>query len=62
MKEKTPLERLGYEEHRAQLWDAIHEYVVACGGTPGERTYGNTRRQIAVAEVEALVYPTKEAP
>jgi hypothetical protein len=60
MKENTPLERLGYEEHRAQLWDAINDYVVACGGTPGAQMYGNTKRQAAVAEVESLVYPAEE--
>lgn len=47
----------GSAEHRAQLWDAINEYAEACGGTPGERIYGNTKRQRTVSEIEALVYP-----
>ena len=49
-------ERLGSQEHRAQLWDAINDYAIACGGTPGERTHGNTKRQAAVVEIENLVY------
>ena len=47
----------GSAEHRAQLWDAINEYAEACGATPGARIYGNTKRQRAVVEIEALVYP-----
>lgn len=49
-------ERLGSVDHRAQLWDAINDYAIACGGTPGTLIYGNVKRQQAVAEIEALVY------
>lgn len=52
----------GSAEHRAQLWDAINEYAEACGATPGARIYGNTKRQRAVAEIEALVYPLNQEP
>jgi hypothetical protein len=51
----------GSAEHRAQLWDAINEYAEACGATPGARIYGNTKRQRAVVEIEALVYPPNES-
>lgn len=47
----------GSAEHRALLWDAINQYVEACGGHPHYLVYGNTRRQRAVVDVEALVYP-----
>ena len=40
------------DEERARLWDAINDYAVACGGTPGAYVYGNARRQQAVADVE----------
>jgi len=49
----------GSAEHWARLWDAINEYAEACGATPGARIYGNTRRQRAVAEIEALLYPPR---
>lgn len=40
---------------QVDLWDAINEYVVACGGRPDARVYGNSRRQLAVVEVERVV-------
>lgn len=41
--------------NRVALWDAINHYVEACGGDPSKRLYGNTQRQLAVAEVERIV-------
>ena len=40
------------------LWDAINEYVEACGGDPSRHVYGNTRRMAAVVRVEAAVTAT----
>ena len=40
---------------RVALWDAINEYVVACGGDPSKHVYGNTRRMDAVCRVENAV-------
>lgn len=39
---------------RTGLWEAIHHYVLSCGGDPGI-TYGNTARERAVVEVEKAV-------
>lgn len=46
----------GSIEHRALLWDAINQYVEACGGEPHRLVYGNTRRQRCVVEIEKLVH------
>jgi hypothetical protein len=43
------------ESGRVALWDAINDYAVSCGGSPGEHVYGNTRRMDAVVEVERRV-------
>ncbi len=43
--------------NKQQLWEAINKYAESCGGNPQNHIYGNTKRQIAVAEIEALVYP-----
>jgi len=43
------------EDWQVPLWDAINRYVVACGGDPSKRVYGNTPRQTAVAEVNGVV-------
>lgn len=40
---------------KVPLWDAIHDYVIACGGDPSKHVYGNTTRQRAVVAVEAVV-------
>lgn len=40
---------------RVELWEAIHEYVRACGGEPGDGLYGNIPAQNAVVEVERAV-------
>ena len=37
-----------------ELWDAINEYVAACGGFPDRCVYGNLTRQQAVAKIEKL--------
>lgn len=39
------------EDWQVPLWDAINRYVVACGGDPSKRVYGNTSRQAAVGEI-----------
>jgi hypothetical protein len=38
---------------RAALWDAIHAYVLACGGDPSARVHGNVARMDAVVRVES---------
>lgn len=40
---------------KVPLWDAIDDYVRACGGDPSKHVYGNTTRQRAVVAVEAVV-------
>lgn len=40
---------------RVALWDAIHRYVIACGGDPSKHVYGNTPRMQAVCDVENTV-------
>jgi len=47
-------------EHRALLWDAINQYVEACGGEPHRHVYGNTRRQRCVVAIEKLVYQSND--
>lgn len=42
-------------ETRVKLWEAINLYVVACGGKPDNRVYGNTARQAAVSAVELFI-------
>lgn len=42
-------------EERVKLWDAVNEYVIACGGDPGKHVYGNTPRAAAVVGVENAV-------
>lgn len=42
------------EDWRVEFWDTVNRYVVACGGDPS-RVYGNTARQTAVAEIEAVL-------
>lgn len=38
------------------LWDAINQYVKACGGDPSSKTcYGNLLRQQAVVDIEKIV-------
>lgn len=46
---------------RAELWDAINDYCVACGGTPSSDVYGNTRRQQAVVDIERVVTQLENA-
>jgi hypothetical protein len=46
---------MAIEGWQVPLWDAINRYVEACGGDPGKHVYGDTRRQTAVAEVDAVV-------
>jgi len=46
-------------EDRVKLWDAINEYVIACGGDPSSRVYGNTSRMNAVAKVESFIREMK---
>lgn len=41
-------------DHRAKLWAAINEYAASCHGDPSKYVYGNTRRQKAVVDVEAI--------
>jgi hypothetical protein len=40
---------------RTELWDAINQYVVACGGDPSKHVYGNVPRMNAVEDVESIV-------
>lgn len=44
-------------DQKRALWDAINKYVVACGGDPGKRVYGNVTRMEAVVEVERALAP-----
>lgn len=37
------------------MWDAINEYVIACGGDPSKRAHGNIPRMNAVASVDRIV-------
>lgn len=46
---------------RVRLWDEINRYVVACGGDPSKHVYGNTPRQVAVAQVEKIVREVETA-
>lgn len=39
---------------KVKLWDAINDYVIACGGDPSKRTV-STKRMNAVVEVERVV-------
>lgn len=39
---------------RVKLWDAVNEYVVACGGNPRQGV-GSPSRMQAVVEVEGVV-------
>lgn len=50
--EERAHEPLGNNDPRIDLWDAINDYATACGGDPGARIYGNTRRQRAAVAVE----------
>ncbi len=43
-------------DKRVALWTAIDCYAVACGGDPAQHVYGNTARQVAVADVENIVF------
>ena len=43
-------------KRKIDLWDAIHRYVVACGGDPGRRSYGNAARMNAVSDVEKIAF------
>lgn len=45
---------------RVELWNAIHEYVIACGGDPSKHVYGNARRMNAVVRVENAVMDRSE--
>ena len=40
---------------RVALWNAINDYVRACGGDPSKHVYGNTPRMDAVCRVENAV-------
>jgi hypothetical protein len=40
---------------KVPLWDAIDDYVRACGCDPNKHVYGNTTRQRAVVAVETVV-------
>lgn len=42
-------------ELETDLWDAIHRYVIACGGDPGAHVHGNTPRMQAVVDVGKVV-------
>jgi hypothetical protein len=42
-------------EFEVDLWDAIHRYVIACGGDPGKHVHGNVPRMDAVADVSKIV-------
>lgn len=48
-------------ELQVKLWDAINDYVVACGGDPGSHVYGNIPRMNAVAEVSSCLAPLHSA-
>lgn len=40
---------------KLEMWSSIDSYTVACGGDPGDRVYGATKRQLAVVDVEQAV-------
>jgi len=40
---------------KVELWNAIHEYVIACGGNPDDTRYARRRREDAVVAVESVV-------
>lgn len=40
---------------RARLWDEINRYVATCGGDASKHVYGNTPRQVAVSQIEAII-------
>jgi hypothetical protein len=42
-------------KYKVELWAAINDYVVACGGDPAARVYGNVARMDAVVQVETWV-------
>ena len=42
-------------QEKFELWNAIHEYVIACGGNPDDTRYARRRREDAVVAVESVV-------
>ncbi len=48
---------------KAALWEAIHEYVLRCGGDPGANIHGIIPKTQTVADIEriALSGPTEPA-
>ena len=49
------MNEMAMDLNRVELWDAINDYVKACGGDPGKHVYGNLTRMDAVAAVERAV-------
>ena len=43
------------DKNHANLWNAINEYTIACGGEPAKLVYANAKRQGAVARIEAVM-------
>jgi len=43
-------------QSKIELWEAIHEYVVACGGDPTKHIYGNTNAMDAVIKIENICF------
>lgn len=52
--ERRALSTMTYTQ-KNQLWDAIQRFAVSCGGDPSGRVHGNTARQQAVADIEAVI-------
>lgn len=52
-KSTTPGLRAGSQEH-VSIWEAINEYVQACGGDPSKATVSG-RRMNAVVKVETAI-------
>lgn len=46
---------------RARLWDEINRYVATCGGDASKHVYGNTPRQVAVSQIEAIIREVEAA-
>lgn len=42
------------QANQLKLWEAIHRYVVACGGDPG-KTGDGPAREAAVVEIEGMM-------
>ena len=44
---------------RVNIWEAINEYAVTCGGDPSINAYGNTPRMAAASRVEGALLRIK---